>query len=93
MYLGPTFSITQALAPLRMRAVASAFLLFLLNLIGFGLGPLAVGMLSDELAPRLEQESLRGALVAMVSVNLWSGVHYFLGARSLRADLAGAAAR
>ncbi|HEX5066649.1 MAG TPA: MFS transporter, partial [Myxococcota bacterium] len=46
MYLGPTFSITQALAPLRMRAVASAFLLFLLNLIGFGLGPLAVGMLS-----------------------------------------------
>ena len=33
MYLGPTFSITQALAPLRMRAVASAFLLFLINLI------------------------------------------------------------
>jgi len=93
MYLGPTYSITQALAPLRMRAVASAFLLFLINLIGLGLGPQIVGILSDVLAPRLEEESLRGALVAMVSVNLWSGIHYFLGARTLRADLAGAAAR
>ena len=44
MYLGPTFSITQALAPLRMRAVASAFLLFLINLIGLGLGPQVVGI-------------------------------------------------
>ena len=93
MYLGPTFSITQALAPLRMRAVASAFLLFLLNLIGLGLGPQAVGILSDGLAPRYEEESLRSALVVMVSVNFWSGLHYFLGARTLRADLAGAAAR
>jgi MFS family permease len=93
MYLGPTFSITQALAPLRMRAVASAFLLFLLNLIGLGLGPLAVGFLSDELTPRFEKESLRWSLVVMVSVNFWSGIHYFLGARTLRADLAGAAAR
>ena len=93
MYLGPTFSITQALAPLRMRAVASAFLLFLINLIGFGLGPQAVGILSDVLAPRYEEESLRGALVVMVSLNFWSGLHYFLGARTLRADLAGAATR
>jgi MFS family permease len=93
MYLGPTFAITQALAPLRMRAVASAFLLFLINLIGFGLGPQVVGILSDLLAPRLEEESLRGALVVMVGFNLWSGIHYFLGARTLRAELAGVAAR
>ena len=89
MYLGPTFALTQALAPLRMRAVASAFLLFLLNLIGLGLGPQMVGVASDLLAPRLEEESLRGALVLTVMFNLWSGLHYFLGARTLRADLAG----
>jgi hypothetical protein len=93
MYLGPTFSITQALAPLRMRAVASAFLLFLLNLIGLGLGPWFVGIASDLLAPSLEEESLRGALVGTVALNFWSGLHYFLGARSLRAELAGAEAR
>jgi MFS family permease len=93
MYLGPTFSITQALAPLRMRAVASAFLLFLLNLIGLGLGPWVVGIASDQLGPRLAGESLRWALVLAVSLNFWSGLHYFLGARSLRAELAGAEAR
>jgi MFS family permease len=93
MYLGPTFAITQALAPLRMRAVASAFLLFLLNLIGMGLGPWMVGIGSDLLEPRLEEESLRGALVLTVLFNLWSGLHYFIGARTLRADLAGVAAR
>ncbi len=93
MYLGPTFAITQALAPLRMRAVASAFLLFLINLIGLGLGPQIVGVASDLLASRLEQDSLRGALVLTVMFNLWSGLHYFLGARTLRADLAGTAAR
>jgi MFS family permease len=93
MYLGPTFAITQALAPLRMRAVASAFLLFLLNLIGLGLGPQMVGVASDLLAPRLDQQSLRGALVLTVMINLWSGLHYFLGARTLRADLATAAGR
>ena len=56
MYLGPTFAITQALAPLRMRAVASAFLLFLINLIGLGLGPQVVGIASDLLAPHPGRE-------------------------------------
>lgn len=87
MYLGPTFSITQALAPLRMRAVASAFMLFLLNLIGLGLGPQIVGIASDLLAPRLAGESLRGALSLVVILNFWSSAHYFLGARTLRAEL------
>ncbi len=93
MYLGPTFAITQALAPLRMRAVASAFLLFLINLIGLGLGPQMVGIASDLLAPSLQGDSLRGSLVMMVTFNLWSGLHYFLGARTLKDDLDGAAAR
>ena len=94
MYLGPTFSITQALAPLRMRAVASAFLLFLINLIGLGLGPQVVGISQRRCWRRASSRSRCAARwSAMVSVNLWSGVHYFLGARSLRADLAGAATR
>ena len=41
MYLGPSFAMTQALVSLRMRAVASAILLFVLNLIGMGLGPIS----------------------------------------------------
>jgi MFS family permease len=93
MYLGPTFALTQALAPLRMRAVASAFLLFLINLIGLGLGPQMVGIGSDLLAAKLEEDSLRGALAITVTINVWSGLHYFLGARTITADLGAAAAR
>jgi len=89
-YLAPSFATTQALATPRMRAAASAVLLFLLNLIGMGLGPLAIGAASDGLARAagFGDTSLRWALLLMTLVNLWSAVHYFLGARTLRADLA-----
>jgi hypothetical protein len=78
---------TQALVSLRMRAVASAILLFVLNLIGMGLGPYFVGILSDLFAPTFGIESLRYALCIAVLVNLWAGVPYMLGARSMRGDL------
>jgi MFS family permease len=49
-YIGPMFSITQGVAEPRMRATATAVLLFLLNLIGTAIGPPAIGALSDFLA-------------------------------------------
>jgi MFS family permease len=88
LYLGPTFAMTQALVPPRMRAQAAAVLLLILNLIGMGLGPQFVGLLSDLLAPRLGAESLRWALLGTVVAGaLWSTVHYVLAARTLREDL------
>ncbi len=45
MYLGPTFAMTQTLVPPAMRSTASAILLFVLNLIGLGLGPVFAGFL------------------------------------------------
>jgi MFS family permease len=92
MYLGPTFATTQALAELRMRAVASAVLLFVLNLVGMGLGPMAVGVASDLFARAgFGDDSLRWALLCVASVNLWAGAHYLLAARTLRQDLASVA--
>ena len=49
MYLGPTFAITQSLAGIRERALSGALMLFIINLIGLGLGPVLTGMLSDAL--------------------------------------------
>jgi len=89
MYLGPTFAMTQALAKPHMRAMASAILLLILNLIGLGLGPQLVGLLSDLLAPRFGVESIRWALLSVVvSCAAWSTIHYVLAARTLREDLA-----
>ncbi|MDE0988114.1 MAG: MFS transporter [Pseudomonadales bacterium] len=92
MYLGPSFAMTQGLVTLRMRAVASALLLFMLNIIGMGLGPYFVGAASDMLSPDYEIDSLRYALCLCVLANFWAAFHYFMGARSLREDLDSTAA-
>lgn len=92
-YLGPGFAMVQSLMPLRMRAVAAAISLFVGNLVGLGLGPQGVGLLSDLLAPRFGIESLRYALMAFACLNLWAAVHYWLASRTLAEDLARVAGR
>jgi predicted MFS family arabinose efflux permease len=88
MYLGPSFAMTQTLVRPHMRAVASAILLFMLNLIGLGIGPWFVGYVSDLLAPTYGVESIRYSLVIIVMIgNAWAVLHYLLAARTLRADL------
>ena len=61
-YLGPTFAMIQTLAPLKMRAVWAAITLLVINLIGLGIGPTMVGVLSDYFAADYGEESLRQAL-------------------------------
>ena len=58
LLLGPVIAITYLLVKVRMRALASAILLFILNLIGLGGGPQVVGILNDALAPRLGAEAV-----------------------------------
>jgi len=52
-FYAPTFAATQNMVEPRMRASASAILIFFQNLVGMGLGPLFVGYLSDVYAARL----------------------------------------
>jgi MFS family permease len=65
MISGPVLATIQTLSPSRMRATAMMLMYLLSNLIGLGLGPLAVGALSEALKPILGEESLRYALLAM----------------------------
>ncbi|MAU61477.1 MAG: MFS transporter [Parvibaculum sp.] len=91
-YIGPSLAMTQALVTLRMRAVASAVLFLILNLIGMGLGPQAVGLISDLYNPAYGSESLRYALLTVMVVWPWAGIHFVLGAKTLKDDLARAKA-
>ncbi len=86
-YLAPTFALIQGLVNVRMRALASSILLFVLNIIGLGFGPQLVGILSDFFAADYGQESLRMALLLLSFLNLWCAVHYLLAARTLKTDL------
>lgn len=47
MWLGPAYGVVQSLVRPQTRATATAVMLFVANLIGLGLGPLGVGVLSD----------------------------------------------
>jgi predicted MFS family arabinose efflux permease len=49
-YLGPMYTVTSSVVEPRMRATAVAILLFIVNIIGYALGPPFVGALSDYLA-------------------------------------------
>ena len=54
-YLAPTFALVQNLVGVRMRATAAALLLFVINLIGLGAGPLIVGAMADLMKPVFAQ--------------------------------------
>ena len=83
----PSFAVAQGLADIRMRAMAAALLLLITNLIGGGIGPQTVGMLSDYLAAGYHQDSLRYALLAVSLIfGLWSSLHYFLAGKTIRRE-------
>lgn len=88
VYLAPSFALNQGLVSVRMRSVASAILLFIVNIIGLGLGPQTVGILSDAFSAHYGNESLRYALLTLACVNVWTAFHYFMAGRTLQADLA-----
>lgn len=86
-YQATTFSQTQGLVPLGMRAVAAAVLLFIINIVGLGLGPQAVGIVSDLLKPEYGDDSVRYALMIFSLVNLWSAWHYYVAGKYLKDEL------
>ncbi|MDP5278350.1 MFS transporter [Sphingomonas sp. DG1-23] len=76
-YLGPTFALIQGLAPVRLRALWAAITLLVINLIGLGLGPTLVGVISDLLEPSLGAQSLRWAMFVFAAVTPWAIFHYW----------------
>ena len=88
VFLGPCVTMTQNLVPLRMRATASALFLFILNIIGLGLGPQTVGLLSTLLKPMLGADSLRYALLVGMVSGTAGALCYWRASKTLREDLA-----
>ena len=89
MWLGPSIAVTHSLVGLRQRAVASAALFFIINLVGLGLGPLIVGSLSDLMRPTYgDADGLRYAIIGTaLTANIWAIIHYLLASRTLQQDM------
>jgi len=86
-FLGPSIAITHSLVPPHMRAFSSAILFLVLNLIGLGLGPLTVGVISDILQPSFQELSLRWALVSTLVVSTAAIILFFKAASHIDNDL------
>jgi predicted MFS family arabinose efflux permease len=87
VYAAVGHAAAQTLARPSMRAMVSAVALFAMNLIGFGLGPPAIGLLNDALSARMGESAIRISLVAMQLVLVWAALHYALATRSYLDDL------
>jgi predicted MFS family arabinose efflux permease len=88
MFLGPVAALLQGLAGVRRRATAAAFYLFLVNLVSMGLGPVAVGFVSDRLGPALGNDALRYSLLAIVATtSIAASCLFFVASRTLPRDL------
>jgi len=87
MYLGPAITVVHSLVPTSMRALSSAILFLVINLIGLGLGPLTVGVISDVLTPSFGNESLRFAMSSLLIVSAVSTLLFFKAAGKMVKDL------
>jgi predicted MFS family arabinose efflux permease len=84
LWLGPIVTAAQHLAPSRMRAGASGTFLLVNNLLGLGLGPLLMGVLSDALKASYGADSLRYAAIIGVSLYLVAALLAFLAIKPLK---------
>jgi MFS family permease len=86
VWLGPVLSTIQNLVQPDMRATASAVFLFVINLLGIGLGIYAMGALSDGLRVQFGADSLRYSILAGSSCYVFAAIFFFLAACRLNED-------
>ena len=86
VYASIAYTAAQELVGLRMRAFASAFMLFCLTLIGIGAGPFIVGVMSDVFTASGHDAPLALALRCMLVFNALSVVCLVLAGLNYRRD-------
>jgi MFS family permease len=90
LWQGPVYATVQNIAPVHMRATAASIFLFIANLIGLGLGPLAVGAVSDVLAGPFglgSAEGVRWALIGSQFLAIPAFVCFWLARRTIREEM------
>ena len=86
LFTGPAFATVQALVPPRMRALAASVFLFIINIVGLGIGPQTIGILSDLLHHVAGVNSLRYALISVVFIEFASVFFFLRAARTIVAE-------
>lgn len=80
----PAYSLALSSVSPAARGTTTALLQVTSNLVGYGVGPQAVGLLSDALRGLAGADSLRWAIVAFAGCLAWAAAHFAIAARRLR---------
>lgn len=86
MYLAPAITVVQNAVPPARRGISGAILLFILNLIGLGGGPVYVGMVADHFKPEYGVVALKYGLLALVPFYLLTIIAHLIASRSIKND-------
>jgi predicted MFS family arabinose efflux permease len=86
IYSTPVLATMQHLVPAESRATSSAMHLIINAILGIGLGVVAVGFLSDQLAAYYGANSLKAAIIASTFVYLGSAALFLFASRTLKRD-------
>lgn len=85
--MGPFFAVVQRLAPLRGRAVATAFFFFILSIWGIGFGPLYIGAMNDLFRGAYgDAQGLQMALMTLPVISVIAAAIAFFGRNAIRRD-------
>lgn len=87
-YSAPIYAMNQAVVKVRARSLAVAIHLFIVNLIGLGLGPVVIGGMNDYLHGTYGDLSIRYTMTVAALTNVIACVFYVLAARTVREDIA-----
>ena len=88
LYVSSLWTLVQNLVSPRMRSMAAATQLTVLNIVGLGAGPLVAGYVSEVLEPEYGVDGLRIALTIAAVVGSAAAIFFLMAGRSLREDLA-----
>ena len=87
VYLAPALAMIHAMVRPEMRAVATALMMFVCNLLGLGMGPLLVGLMSDYFTTQYGAFGLAIALIILSLLSLWGAMHFFMAGKYVSEDI------
>jgi predicted MFS family arabinose efflux permease len=88
MFIAPSYAVAISVTSSQTRALTVAVIATFQNLGGLALGPLAVGVLNDALAPRLGLVAIRYSLTVVLLGLIGVAALALVGLRYIRADFA-----
>ncbi|MFZ5668955.1 MAG: spinster family MFS transporter [Pseudomonadota bacterium] len=90
LWYGPVYASAQSLVPPHARATAAAVILFVINLIGLGLGPLGVGALSDLFGEGMglgAAQGIRWALIVSTLFGFIAAALFWIARKTIREEM------